>query len=219
MVSLILLTLIAGPKIEVDKTSHDFGMVKEGEVAVHIFKIRNVGDKDLEIKDIRTSCGCTAALLSDKTISPGKTAEIKVTYDSRGRPGKFRKTITLYSNAENQNQLTLSVYGEVVEGEKPKGYTNPGFKDLGEVEMGNEILTSFYLHSTGKIPLIVNEIITTQGIQVLPWEKDTLNPGDSLEIKVKITPNTQERFDGVVIVKTNDPNLPQKFFRVQAKVK
>jgi len=39
--------------IEVDKTTHDFGQVSQGDVVRHDFKVLNKGDVILEIKSVK----------------------------------------------------------------------------------------------------------------------------------------------------------------------
>lgn len=44
-----------GPKIEAAETRHDFGKVRRGIQAVHVFEIKNSGDEVLEIHKIQSS--------------------------------------------------------------------------------------------------------------------------------------------------------------------
>jgi len=75
--------LVQGPKIEVSTGSHDFGTVIYGDVVEHNFTITNIGNQPLEILRLSTSCGCTEASMedSDKTIAPGKSVLMRVTFD------------------------------------------------------------------------------------------------------------------------------------------
>ena len=56
-----------GAKIFFPETQHDFGIVKEGQKVEYTFKFQNNGTESLIIKDVKTSCGCTAAVVSDNT--------------------------------------------------------------------------------------------------------------------------------------------------------
>lgn len=211
--------LIAVPKIKVPESSYNFGTIKEGEPAVHIFTILNEGDDTLHINRVRSSCGCTAALLSDKDIPPGDRAEIKVTFDSRGRGGRaFHKTVTVYSDDPKRPVVTLHIKGKVEEVPKPKGIIEPGFLDLGTIQLADTVKKYTYLKSIGKRALTIKEIVSTRGIYVDPWTTDSIIPGDSARIDFKVIPTLSGRFEGVIVVKTNDSLVPQKFIRLVAKV-
>jgi hypothetical protein len=101
------------PKIEFAATTHDFGKVSEGENVKFAFKVTNKGKAPLTIDNVRTSCGCTAATPKDKNIAPGGASEIAVSFDSRGRPGKNRKVITVSSNDPTAATSRLEIIADV----------------------------------------------------------------------------------------------------------
>jgi hypothetical protein len=80
------------------ETSHDFGDMKQGDKKEHTFSLKNNGKSELIIRNIRSSCGCTAVAPSKNIIAPGETAPIKVTFDSRGKRGRQSKTVTVITN-------------------------------------------------------------------------------------------------------------------------
>jgi hypothetical protein len=101
------------PKIYLPEIQYDFGNVKEGEVVSHIFKILNKGKATLNIKDIKTSCGCTAALINNNKIEPGNDGTIKVDFDSKNRQGKTSRTITVNSNDPEEPNKVITIYAEI----------------------------------------------------------------------------------------------------------
>src|SRR4030066_124167 len=66
------------PRINFIQDSYDFGRVLQGKTAEYTFTFENRGTDDLLIKEVTTSCGCTAALVSANVIKPGETGQIKV---------------------------------------------------------------------------------------------------------------------------------------------
>src|SRR5690606_12608015 len=80
------------------ETSYDFGELKQGDQKGHTFSLKNTGKRELVIRNIRSSCGCTAVSPSKKVIAPGESAPIKVTFDSRGKRGRQSKSITVITN-------------------------------------------------------------------------------------------------------------------------
>ncbi|MDR1356680.1 MAG: DUF1573 domain-containing protein [Tannerellaceae bacterium] len=115
---LIILLLIGnsayaqkGAVIGSDMQTYDFGFIAEADgLATHNFTIKNTGSAALVINRITASCGCTQPEWSKAPIAPGSTGEVKISYDPKGRPGPFHKSITIHSNAE---RLTLYVKGTV----------------------------------------------------------------------------------------------------------
>jgi uncharacterized cupredoxin-like copper-binding protein len=102
-----------GAKIFFPETQHDFGKVKEGEILEYEFKFENKGMESLTIKDVKTSCGCTAAVVSENTIKPGKVGTIKVNFNTKGREGKNSKSITVVSNDAAEPNKVISIYADV----------------------------------------------------------------------------------------------------------
>ena len=110
--------IIAGPAISVDKETHDYGNIAYEANGECEFTITNKGTEDLIISGARGSCGCTVPTYPKEPIAPGKTATIKVTYDTK-RPGNFKKSVTISSNATNEPSKTVYIQGNVAA--KPEG--------------------------------------------------------------------------------------------------
>ena len=92
------------PIIELDKEIHDFGTITEGDVVGTEFTVKNVGESDLIISDAKGSCGCTVPQPPKDPIKPGDFAPIKVSFDSKNKPGEQEKTVTLTTNTENGHE-------------------------------------------------------------------------------------------------------------------
>lgn len=116
----------AGPQtsIKYEEESYDFGLIKEGEHAVHIFKFKNTGTEPLVISNARGSCGCTVPTWPKDAILPGATGEIKVDFDSNGKPGNQSKRITVVANT-NPSETFLTIQG-IVRGKDQQPSTTKG---------------------------------------------------------------------------------------------
>lgn len=103
------------PEIKWETKNIDFGKVVKGDEtnSTRYFKFTNVGKSPLIISSCHGSCGCTVPSCPTEAILPGKAGEIKVHYDIN-RPGNFTKTVTVSSNAKNNNE-TLQISGVVEE--------------------------------------------------------------------------------------------------------
>ncbi len=103
------------PRIVFEGDSHNFGDVYKGEKVSHRFRFTNAGTDDLVIENVKTSCGCTAAAPSGKTIAPGTQAEIEVTFKSNAFRGYVSKTVTVNSNDPETPRQVLTIKANVVE--------------------------------------------------------------------------------------------------------
>ena len=92
--------------IDFEKTNHDFGEIKDGDIVETVFTFSNSGNSDLRILNATGSCGCTVPEYPrDVPISPGETGTIKVKFDSSNKPGMQRKTVTLTTNTSKGKEL------------------------------------------------------------------------------------------------------------------
>jgi hypothetical protein len=106
---------VKGPGIEVAPEDHDFGRVQQNEKLEKEFEILNIGTEELAIGRISTSCGCTAALTSDKFVKPGESTTLKVTLETRMYKGAIERTVSVASNAANSKITQIKVKAFVVE--------------------------------------------------------------------------------------------------------
>lgn len=96
------------PEISFEKSSFDFGDIRQGQVVNASFKFKNTGKSPLILQNVQTSCGCTVPQWPKEPIGPGKTAELNATFNSAGKMGQQNKVITVFSNAKNsQTQVSI----------------------------------------------------------------------------------------------------------------
>lgn len=101
----------ATPKMEFEAMEVDYGTIEQGADPYRVFTFTNTGDAPLIITNAKGSCGCTVPEVPQGAIAPGKTAEIKVRYDTK-RVGPFTKRVTLTTNASAE-PIVLTIKGKV----------------------------------------------------------------------------------------------------------
>ena len=198
-----------GPKIKFKEMSIDFGKVKQGKILTHVFVFKNEGDETLTIKRVRTSCGCTAALVSNKDIAPGKEGEIKVTLNTRGEGGKVAKYVQVESNDPSQPNKQLIVKAEIELPPQPRIELDRYSLDLGLFLEDEEIKARAKIKNSGELELRVN--CSHKDASFFSGGKKISFPlkiasGKEKEIEIRITPRKRR---GVmreyVLFKSNDP--------------
>ena len=146
-------------EVKTDVHTFDFGIISEADgLASHTFTVKNTGTESLVITRITASCGCTRPDWSKAPIEPGKSGEIKVSYNPKGRPGPFYKSIAVHSNAKN-GRLNLYVKGNVA----PK------------VKMVHVPLAIVYPYSIGDLKLQSKSILY-----------NSMRPGETSEERISI---------------------------------
>ena len=98
--------------ISFDKKEYDFGTVNEGDIVETSYLVTNSGKTDLVITNAQASCGCTVPVWPKNPIKPGATGEVKVKFNTSGKPNRQQKTITLTTNTESGREV-LTLKGSV----------------------------------------------------------------------------------------------------------
>lgn len=106
------------PVFEFTEELHDFGQIKEGDQVEHTFKFKNVGEAPLIISNASASCGCTVPEWPKEPIAVGNTGEIKVRFNSKGKPGIQNKTVTITANTY-PSRNTVRIKADVAKAENP----------------------------------------------------------------------------------------------------
>jgi Protein of unknown function (DUF1573) len=81
----------AHPAIEIESSDFDFGEIAYGDIFTHDFKVKNMGDAELKITRIATSCACTSAKIDKDILAPGEEATLSVRYESGMMSGDHAK--------------------------------------------------------------------------------------------------------------------------------
>ena len=101
------------PRVQVLNPLYDFGTALEGKMVEHVFKIKNTGQSELEIRGMKTSCGCTAAAPSKNHLAPGEETDISVGFDTHFQKGHQVRTITAFTNDPTTPQAVMTMQGVV----------------------------------------------------------------------------------------------------------
>ncbi|MFQ5908245.1 MAG: hypothetical protein ACE5JE_05410 [Thermoplasmata archaeon] len=137
---IVAYSLIPGPpggdgSIRVSPASHDFGDI-DPELASFTFVIENVGEGDLVLLAIVTSCSCTSAVLTvmgrksptfgmhgnpvgwSESLGPGGQGQLTVTYDPNVHPdtGPIQRAVYITSNDSLNREVQVGITANVVRG-------------------------------------------------------------------------------------------------------
>lgn len=105
---------VAQAKLAIQGPVWDFGEVEQGVSVDHTFHLMNQGSEPLLVDQVKTTCGCTAAVTSATEIPPGQAATVAVTLDTTKLAGRTTKTLTVYTNDPNVPAAGLTLTGSVL---------------------------------------------------------------------------------------------------------
>ena len=91
-----------------------------------VFNFTNTTQGPLTITNVRASCGCTTPAWNKEPIAPEGQGQITVSYNAKGRPGAFHKSVTITLSNGNET-FTYYVYikGKVTPAEQQPAQTSP----------------------------------------------------------------------------------------------
>ena len=197
------------PRIAFKEGAWDFGKVKEGVALSHEFVFKNTGDADLVIEKVRTSCGCTAALVSDKTVAPGREGKIGINFDTRSYAGKVTKYVYVDTNDPAEPNKELTVTADIEVPPRPRIDVVPYNIDLGLLLEGEEIKGRFVLSNAGELELKAECV--HRDAKYFVKGKPAAAPikiaaGKELEVEFKIPAGPRSgMIREYILVKSNDP--------------
>jgi hypothetical protein len=204
------LSQTGAPRVVFKELERDFGRIKQGETVSYEFIFKNEGTAPLEVRRVATSCGCTAALVSQKEIAPGKEGRLKVSFDSRGYSGQVVKYIYFDSNDPKQPQVELTIKAEIETGPAAKLELDRYNLDLGISLEGEEASAKLLVRNTGQLELRIEtenpefSFLVKNKPVIFPFR---LPAGQSAELEIKL-PGRAGRtglLRDYILLKSNDP--------------
>lgn len=214
LVSIIFVCLscslaFAAPGLRVDNPKFDFGEVFQGEKVLHVFEFVNEGDEILKIDRVTSSCGCTAVLVSEKSIPPGGKGELQANFDSTRFRDAVSKTISLYSNDPVRPVMQFQIKGKVLE----TVAVVPSQINFGNVVAEKPVSSTVLLRNQGGKPLTLGKPRSTAAELVVTMPEASFAAGDEVTLELKLTPKPgQARFSGYVLVPVD--GVPKNELRI-----
>lgn len=176
------------------------------------FPFENKGSQPVEILDIQTSCGCTAAKLEKRVYQPGESGVIRGEYNAGDRQGKQLNTIKVRTDNAEQPEILLQLEIDVPQ--------------LLAVKPGLLLWRVGELAEAKRLTLVPNK---EHGVKVLSVECDSgdfavewVRPEEEgAEIAVTVTPkSTNEAYRSILRIKVELPNDPEpRTFLARAMVR
>jgi Protein of unknown function (DUF1573) len=111
----LCISTVAQAQLTWEKTELELNPAIGADSAVATFKYENKGAKPINIKAVRTSCGCTTAALQKNDVAPGEKGEIVATLKIGDRTGLQKKTVTVETDDPQQPQTVLTLKANIAQ--------------------------------------------------------------------------------------------------------
>ena len=168
------------------------------------FKIENTGAGPLEITGYSAPEGITMEP-STLTIAPGESKTVQFTLTPT-QAGTLSGKITLQHGEQSIGPLEIPVLDLTIEAPQlPVISLVQENLSLGEIEVGQEITTTFTITNTGAGPLTITDIQSNIAGIALSETQLTVPPGQSQDITVTFSPPAEGPITGTIDVISNDP--------------
>lgn len=99
---------------ELDPYTWDFGDVKPEDILQHTFILTNEFNVVLNIKQVNTSCGCTASEVKKKQLQPGESTDIDVTFKAKGYKGAVQQYVYVNTDSLDNPVIRYIIKANVV---------------------------------------------------------------------------------------------------------
>lgn len=101
----------------------DLGLCRAGTEREFVFQVTNESRDPLVITGVETSCGCTGSSVDARSLDPGETTNVRLTYSASELPGKFSvQALVYYRGADKGSEasvMKLAMAGFVVQDVAP----------------------------------------------------------------------------------------------------
>jgi hypothetical protein len=174
------------------------------------FRFQNVGQSEIKITSVNTSCGCTTAALEKNTIAPGEKGEIKATFNVGERVGLQHKNVFVESTDPEspKTSLALKVHIPALAEVRPSSLQWALGKSPSAQAINIKILNDFPVHAVSAIssdPRIlarVEQMVPSKEYRIIVEPKGTSEPiTATLEIKTDYPSENPKEYTAFVRIK------------------
>ncbi len=227
----LIVTAQDKPQIKFESEIYDFGTIKEANGPVdHKFEFTNTGKTPLVIQGVRSSCGCTTPSWTKDPVPPGGKGFITARYNPLHRPGPFRKSLTITSNADTPTKV-LFIKG-IVEA-KPKtiadhypnkmGAIRVRYRSLnmGKLTTEKPFTRSFDMYNDSDKDLTFLDKVDAPDYVSVKIEPKVLKPKETAKLFVTYDPVKKHDYGFVtdpLVIYTNEATDARKNFRIVATI-
>jgi hypothetical protein len=207
-------SIISLPDISVTPLTYDFGNVEVKKNKTASFKVKNNGKADLLISTSITGTDVSMFTITSgggvsKTIKPGKTLTIKVSFKPTST-GSKSSSLRITSNDPDTPTVDIPLTGTAPFSEKtPDISVAQTTLDFGSIKVGKKATKTLKITNNGTGDLV----ITLSGLEGTDFSiqgssSATIKGKKSYTLKILFTPKSAGLKTATLKVESNDPDTP-----------
>jgi len=114
-VALFTVFVYGQPRIQLRCKKVDFGQVEQNQTITKVFLFKNVGNEDLEVRQMRSSCNCASGelVVEDKVVPPRGTGQITINFQSKKFIGSLVKSYYFHTNDPQNGKVEIKIKANV----------------------------------------------------------------------------------------------------------
>jgi hypothetical protein len=203
------ISTMAQAQLAWEKTEIELNPAPGADSAIATFKYENKGTTPINIKGVRTSCGCTTAALKKNDVAPGEKGEIVATLKTGDRTGQQVKTVTVDTDDPKNLQTVLTLKANIAQ--------------LLELQPAFVFWTANEDPKPKTIVAKAGKGVTIKSLEVTSSTPDfttKVEPGTAAgEFKINVTPHdTTHQISANLTIKPDGPTAAGKTFTASARV-
>ncbi len=197
-------------------TNHDFGTVARAAKTEYRFTFENPYNQTIQVRSVRTSCGCTTPIVETESVPPGGRGSILAKFNTGTHTGSRAATLTVTIDKPTFGEIQLHVKGYI----RSDVVFQPGEATFGNIMQGALKTIEVGVDYAGKPAWQINEVTTSDSfVSVVPTEVSRQNGRIRYSLAVSISADAPVGpLESELVIHTNDRNLTTVPLRLVANI-
>lgn len=197
-------------------TNHDFGTVARAAKTEYRFTFDNPYNQTIQVRSVRTSCGCTTPSVETEIVPPGGRGSILAKFNTGTHTGSRSATLTVTFDKPTFSEIQLHVKGYI----RSDVVFQPGEAAFGNLMQGTSKSIEVGVDYAGKPAWKINQVTSSDSfITVVPTEVSRQNGRVRYNLVVSMSGGAPVGpLESELVVHTNDRNLTTVPLRLMANI-
>jgi hypothetical protein len=197
-------------------TSHNFGTVARGSKTEYRFVFKNIYEEDVHVVGVRTSCGCTSPVVTQRDLKTHETSEVVATFNTRTFLGQHGATLTVTFDKPYYAEVQLRVAGNI----RGDVSFDPPFVDLGNVDLGAGAERKVRVTRVGGSPWEIKDVRSANpSFEVMLSKPARSASQTAYDLTLRLKPDAPAGYvKGQLLLVTDDPRATQIPMDVEGRV-